>query len=104
MMLLSFNYINTSGDELSEEITDFREEIKIKLDKEFMNIFPDSKIPQFMERLLVEPQLNFLNAMVGEDVDQVLDFNTLAKSLLTVFEYGNKSLRLVKISFFGFFS
>jgi hypothetical protein len=54
MMLLCFTYINTSDDDhsnLPEEIKDFREELKHKLQNEFLRIFPDSNIPRFLERV-----------------------------------------------------
>lgn len=54
MMLLCINYMKT-GDEdnsnLTNEIKDFREELKTKLEREFLRIFPDSQIPDFLERV-----------------------------------------------------
>lgn len=96
-MLLCINYINSSDDtnaNLPEEIKDFREELKNKLEVEFLRIFPDSNIPRFLERLLVEPRLQLLNAL-SENVNKA-DLNKLASSLVCIFEASGKSTRLLK--------
>lgn len=55
MMLLAINYVYTSKDEdstLTKEVREFREELKEHLEMEFLKVFPDSKVPYFMEKVI----------------------------------------------------
>ena len=66
----------------------------MRLEKEFLRVFPNSELPQFLERVITEPRLKLLDALVS-DLEGV-SLNVLVGVLICIFENKGKSLRLIQ--------
>ncbi len=82
---------NSHDKEWPLDIKDFKEDLKVRLEKEFLRVFPNSELPQFLERVLVEPRLKLLNALVADT--EGTNINQFVSALICLFETRRKMSR-----------
>eukprot|EP01119_Soliformovum_irregulare_P011276 TRINITY_DN2815_c2_g2_i1.p1 TRINITY_DN2815_c2_g2~~TRINITY_DN2815_c2_g2_i1.p1 ORF type:complete len:672 (-),score=178.74 TRINITY_DN2815_c2_g2_i1:275-2290(-) len=101
MMLLTVNYISiTENGVASDNLRDHRQELKENIEAEFMRIFPNSCVPPFLEKILLDPKMKLVSALchereeTSEEADN--EFNELCEALVYVFESQEKSRQLLQ--------